>query len=132
MQVLDELLPKATGRDARVEKKRVRAEQRREREVSPGTVEPLIEDLQNIIGGASAATVRSSRSRFAIDICLVRANRTEHAQQRSSPWRRPLTVKDQAARARRSVEKTGRCAREEVCSSLLGKLASPCLCIIGI
>ena len=37
MQVLDELLPKATGREARVEKKRIRAEQRREREISPGT-----------------------------------------------------------------------------------------------
>lgn len=33
--VLDELLPKATGREARVEKKRVQAERRREREVSP-------------------------------------------------------------------------------------------------
>ena len=36
-----------------------------------------------IIGGASAAsaaTVRSSKSRFAIDICLVRANHTEHAR----------------------------------------------------
>ena len=34
------------------------------------------------IGGASAAsaaTVRSSKSRFAIDICLVRANHTGHA-----------------------------------------------------
>ena len=32
------------------------------------------------IGGASAATVRSSKWKFAIDICLVRANHTEHAQ----------------------------------------------------
>ena len=40
----------------------------------------------HIIGGASAATVRSSKSRFAIDICLVRANHTEHARKRSSPW----------------------------------------------
>ena len=37
IQVLDELLPKATGKEARVEKKRVRAEQRREREISPGS-----------------------------------------------------------------------------------------------
>ena len=28
---------------------------------------------------------RSSKSRFAIDICLVRANYTEHARKRSSP-----------------------------------------------
>ena len=30
-------------------------------------------------------------------------------------------VKDQAARAKRSVEKTGQCAKEEGSSSLLGK-----------
>ena len=41
----------------------------------------------SVIGRASAATVRSSKSRFAIDICLVRVNHTEHARQRSSPWR---------------------------------------------
>lgn len=35
-KVLDELLPKATGREARLEKKRIRSEQRREREISPG------------------------------------------------------------------------------------------------
>ena len=43
-----------------------------------------------IIGGASAvsaATVRSSKSRFAIDICLVLVNHTGHARKRSSPWR---------------------------------------------
>ena len=34
----------------------------------------------HVIGGASAATVRSSKSRFAIDICLLRANHTEHAR----------------------------------------------------
>ena len=32
-------------------------------------------------------------------------------------------VKDQAAKAKRSVEKTGQCAKEEVNSGLLGKLA---------
>ena len=40
---------------------------------------------QDIIGGASAvsaATARSSKSRFAIDICLVRANHTEHARKK--------------------------------------------------
>lgn len=36
VQVLDEMLPKATGREARIEKKRGRAEKRREREISPG------------------------------------------------------------------------------------------------
>ena len=35
---------------------------------------------------ACAATIRSSKSRFAMDICLVRTNHTEHAQQRSSPY----------------------------------------------
>ena len=34
--VMDELLPKATGKEARLEKKRVRAEKRRDREISPG------------------------------------------------------------------------------------------------
>jgi len=34
--VLDEMLPKATGREARIEKKRARAEERRAREISPG------------------------------------------------------------------------------------------------
>lgn len=34
--VLDELLPKATGKDARLEKKKIRAEKRRDREISPG------------------------------------------------------------------------------------------------
>ena len=29
----------------------------------------------------------SQKSRFAIDICLVCANHTEHARKRSSPWR---------------------------------------------
>ena len=61
-----------------------------------------------IIGGASAcasvATVRSSKLRFAIDEYTVLAIYIGHVQQRSSPWRRPLTVKDQAARAKRSVE----------------------------
>ena len=41
LQVLDELLPKATGREARIEKKRARAEERRAREISPGKVHPL-------------------------------------------------------------------------------------------
>lgn len=36
LQMLDEMLPKATGREARVEKKKVRAEKRREKEYSPG------------------------------------------------------------------------------------------------
>ena len=35
------------------------------------------EDIQ-LIGGVSTDTVRSSKSRFAIDV---------HGQQRSSPWR---------------------------------------------
>ena len=39
-----------------------------------------------LIGGASAATVRSSKSRFGIDICLVHVIHTEHVRQRSSPW----------------------------------------------
>ena len=42
LQVLDELLPKATGREARIEKKRARAEERRAREISPGKVHPLL------------------------------------------------------------------------------------------
>ena len=59
------------------------------------TVDP---QFVSIIGGASATIARSSKSRFAIDkLCLVRANHTGHARKRSSPWRRPLTVKDQAA-----------------------------------
>ena len=33
---MDELLPKATGKEARFEKKKIRAEKRREREISPG------------------------------------------------------------------------------------------------
>ena len=41
-----------------------------------------------LIGGASAAKDRLIVViEIAIDICLVRANHTEHAQQRSSPWR---------------------------------------------
>ena len=40
-QVLEEMLPKATGREARIEKKRARAEERRAREISPGEV-PLL------------------------------------------------------------------------------------------
>ena len=32
----NELLPKATGKEARLEKKRIRSESRREREISPG------------------------------------------------------------------------------------------------
>lgn len=36
---MDELLPKATGREARVEKKRIMAEKRKEREVSPGKLQ---------------------------------------------------------------------------------------------
>ena len=46
---------------------------------------------RRLIGGASActsvATVRSSKSRFAIDEYTVRAIYTGHVQQRSSPWR---------------------------------------------
>ena len=40
MQMLDEMLPKATGKEARFEKKRIRAEKRREREISPGIATP--------------------------------------------------------------------------------------------
>ena len=44
-----------------------------------------------IFGGASAcasvATVRSSKSRFAMDEYTVRAIYTGHVQQTSSPWR---------------------------------------------
>ncbi len=36
VQVFDELLPKATGREAKFEKKRGRAEARRDKECSPG------------------------------------------------------------------------------------------------
>ena len=59
--------------------------------------------VPNIIGGASAATVRSSKSRFAIDIiCLVHANHTEHAQK---GHRQARSV--EATYMYRSVEKTG-------------------------
>ena len=34
--MLDELLPKATGHEARIEKRRAKNQQRRERETSPG------------------------------------------------------------------------------------------------
>ena len=34
--VMDELLPKATGKEAKFEKKKIRAEKRRDREISPG------------------------------------------------------------------------------------------------
>lgn len=36
LKVLDELLPKATGREAKFEKKRARADARRDKEYSPG------------------------------------------------------------------------------------------------
>ena len=84
-----------------------------------------------LVGGASAAsaaTVRSSKLRFVIDICLVRANHTEHA-------RMAITFDGQRSRCRSDVagisldvEKTSQCAKEEVSSSLLGKLAPPFLC----
>ena len=35
--VMEELVPKATGREARLEKKKMHAEKRRNREISPGT-----------------------------------------------------------------------------------------------
>ena len=47
-------------------------------------------NAMKIIDGASAAsaaTVRSSKLRFAIDEYTVRAIYTGHVQQRSSPWR---------------------------------------------
>lgn len=36
MQVMEELVPKETGRDARIDKKRTMNQQRRDREESPG------------------------------------------------------------------------------------------------
>lgn len=42
LQVLDELLPKATGREAMIEKKRVRAEKKRDRELSPEIKESVL------------------------------------------------------------------------------------------
>lgn len=42
LQVLDELLPKATGREAMTEKKRVRAEKKRDRELSPEIKESVL------------------------------------------------------------------------------------------
>ena len=33
---MEELVPKATGKEARLEKKKVRADRKREREMSPG------------------------------------------------------------------------------------------------
>ena len=53
-------------------------------------------------------------------IYLVRANHTEHVQQRLSPWM-AMTFDGQ-----NSSYKTRQCAKEEVSSSLLGKLAPPC------
>lgn len=41
---MDELLPKATGHAAKIEKKKARAEQRRERELSPGTTYAIFSD----------------------------------------------------------------------------------------
>ena len=35
-QVMDELLPKATGKEARIEKKKIEREKKRARETSPG------------------------------------------------------------------------------------------------
>ena len=55
--VLDELLPKATGREARLEKKRVRAEKRRDREISPGEREGPRE------GGREGGSVGESEER---------------------------------------------------------------------
>ena len=39
---MDELLPKATGHQARIEKKRVLNQQRREKDTSPGKVDIYI------------------------------------------------------------------------------------------
>ena len=48
---------------------------------------------------ASAATVRSSKSRFAIDICLVCTNHTEHAQKGhrhgDDLWRSNIKLQEQ-------------------------------------
>ena len=48
VQMLDEMLPKATGKEARFEKKRIRAEKRREREISPGSYTTMYVWLEHI------------------------------------------------------------------------------------
>lgn len=50
--MLDELLPKATGKEARVEKKRARAEKRREREISPDVND------SKVYGTSSTSSIR--------------------------------------------------------------------------
>ena len=60
--------------------------------------------------------------------CMVHAIHTEHACQWSSPWWWLLTIEIKAScMSRGGVKKIRRYAKEEVSSSLLGKLAPPCL-----
>ena len=58
-----------------------------------------------VIGRSERMRKRSHSQVIKIEIWnTVSAIYTRHVQQRLSPWRWPLTVKDQAARAKRSVE----------------------------
>ena len=48
-QVMDELVPKAApGREARLEKKKMMAQKRREREISPGNVNKLFIHMNTV------------------------------------------------------------------------------------
>ena len=42
LQVMDELVPKATGYEARIEKRRMMNQRRRERETSPGMLSGVL------------------------------------------------------------------------------------------
>eukprot|EP00057_Strongylocentrotus_purpuratus_P022144 XP_011676618.1 PREDICTED: uncharacterized protein LOC763426 [Strongylocentrotus purpuratus] len=57
--VMDELAPKATGREAKIQKKAIRAQERREREASPG----LGVETKSIMGGPSYDDVMERRRR---------------------------------------------------------------------
>ena len=78
-------------------------------------------NTEAVVGGASTTTVRSSKLRFAYNYGTCNSYRAGAN----------LTVKDCAScksNLKRSVEKTGwYVIKEEVSSSLLGKLALPCL-----
>ena len=73
-----------------------------------------------IIGTASAAMVRLSKLRFGILYCLVYANHTARACA-TKVITMAMTF-DHQSNGRGNVEKTIWCAKEEVSSSLLGKL----------
>lgn len=70
---MDELMPKATGRDAMIEKRKFMNQQRREREISPGTVcDHVITYMALVLYKSSRISILTSQINGLCTLCTCK------------------------------------------------------------